>query len=421
MQQPADDFYLRLLTAGEGRTPSYSVPEDDGLTAAMRLIAGNVLAWIEHNLKDEAMLARLRANPVSVVTVPRGRVQAAAIRRGPAHVIVMNYGLAMFVYRLARVFSRHVIVRGPDDPPAPPESDSVELIADILDWMASPVNAPLIAEDWPISDRELRTADNFATAAERFVIAHEIAHILEHHSLVAGDEVARGPVALEDADRHASDEEMAADTVGMVLTIESMMAEEISPLAGVVGMTFFLQALDAAEFMGAALVDDRHPAAGIRLAACLAAIDLRYGADAPKLKSWAVEFQQLFARLLAGSHALRQQRLAAATDRMNEIFETTAWHTFGGRDLQKDHELMLEVHELMDHAPSAVIKALGDNLLDEDAYAARVAAAATPGALDADDKWRRHQLAHFFARYARPQVQDVLGVQALPVFGSADQ
>jgi hypothetical protein len=97
---------------------------------------------------------------------------------------------------------------------------------------------------------------------------------------------------------------------------------------------------------------------------------------------------------------------------MDRLFAETPWR-FAGRDPAADFELMSSTIALLARAPSAVIEAMQANLLDATAYTERVRIAGSPEELERDDVWRRHQIAHFLARHAPQQVQDVLGVQGL--------
>jgi hypothetical protein len=134
-------------------------------------IADSVLAYVRRRARSD--LAQLLVpERILVRTMPHAKVQAMTVWADPVHAIVVNRGLMLFVYRVARAIAPHMIVRGPQDPSPPPEGDTVGIITQLVDWLSSPVNAP-IAEDWPAGPREIRTAENIATASERFVLSHE--------------------------------------------------------------------------------------------------------------------------------------------------------------------------------------------------------------------------------------------------------
>jgi hypothetical protein len=69
------------------------------------------------------------------------------------------------------------------------------------------------------------------------------------------------------------------------------------------------------------------------------------------------------------------------------------------------------MQSLMSHSPSAVVEALAANICDTEAYGQLLKSASSVEALEQDDRWRRHQIAHFIARYAPVPVKQCLGVQ----------
>lgn len=359
-------------------------------------------------MRDRDVAPLLRPDRVLIRTIPPAKVQALTVWIAPRHAIAVNRGLALFLHRIARAFSSHVIVRGPADPPPPAESETVGVIASILDWMASPVHAPLV-EDWPIGSRELKTAENFTTAAERFVLGHEIGHIMHRHLIADGGHVDVRDASLADLDARPLEQETAADATAIVTSIESMQHEGMDPRAAVAGMHFFLMALALVEKVGASLVDETHRRAEDRLATCHDAIAERYGPDATILRSWAQQLDELLARLGTAALDERRRRRSAATARMERVFRETSWSRYD-RDLARDEALLGEVLALMLQSPGAVVEALEQNLLDAGAYTDLIRAAPSRQALERDDTWRRHQVAHFIARHSPQQVQDTLGV-----------
>jgi hypothetical protein len=192
-------------------------------------------------------------------------------------------------------------------------------------------------------------------------------------------------------------------------SIESMQHEGIDPRAAVAGMQFFLMSLALLESVGASLVDETHPRAEDRLSTCHYAIHQRCGQDALVLRLWAQQLDELLARLGTAALAERRHRRAVAETRIEQVFRETSWSSFD-RDHARDEALLDEVLTLMLRAPSAVIEALARNLLETRAYTDLIRAAASRQSLEANDTWRRHQVAHFIARHSPQQVQDTLGV-----------
>jgi hypothetical protein len=344
---------------------------------------------------------------VLIRTIPPAQVEALTIWIAPRHVVAVNRGLALFLYRLARAFTPHVIVRGPADPPAPPESEAIGIIATLLDWMASSVRAPLV-EDWPVGPREQRTAENYTTAAERFVIAHEIAHILRGHLIADAAEVDVAQASALELDTRPVQQEHEADVLGALLAVDSTFKDGIDPRAAVTGIHFFFRALQLGEAVGAIHADDSHRPAEERLAVCDYAMCQRYS-QIPNLRQAAHQTDELLGRLAAAALKERDRRRTVVAARMDQILRSTPW-SFGKRDPMVVGALFEETKSMFAQSPSAMMQALASHLLDAETYTQVLKAAPSKEALDHDDRLRRHQVAHFIARHAPVQVQQTLGV-----------
>lgn len=415
--QQVDDLYVRLLTHGKPQKVEIGAPDNDPIARVIETITESILRYVGATLKDAELAQLLRSDRVLVRTIPPAGIEALTMWIAPRHVVAVNRGLALFVYRLARAFSPHVIVRGPDDPPAPPESQTAGIIATLLDWMASPVRAPLV-EDWPVGPRETKTAENFTTAAERFVMAHEIGHILHRHLIADAAKVDLAQVSPLELDTRPVKQEIEADVTGTFVSIESMEKDGIDPRAAVTGIYFFFRALQLGEMVGAIQVDEAHRPAEERLEICDHVIGERYTSQAPTLRQWAHSADDLLERLARAALKERDQRRTVVAARMDEVLRTTTWR-MRGRDLARDAALLKEVQSLMSRSPSAVVQALAANLVDSDTYKQLIEAAPSPDALEQDDRWRRHQVAHFIARYAPVPVKQALGVEFPTIGGSA--
>jgi hypothetical protein len=286
-------------------------------------------------------------------------------------------------------------------------------MAPVLDWMASPVRAPLISEDWEINDREKRTAEHYTTAAERFVICHELAHVVLHDSIAELPDDNLPDVELESFDTRAMTEEFMADRWATRLVLDSMHADGLDVRAAAVGIHYFLEALEAAETVGAITADEAHPPARDRLALCHAALEERFGDRSAYVQSWALELHRLLLRLLGPAYMWREVGRKMSRARMDRIFAQAPWPLPPvAPDPTVDPAATME-HFLRD-SPSGVIDSIAANLLDADAYAQLIPAGSAPDA-DGNDAWRRHQLACFLALQTPQQVQDALGVHALGV------
>jgi hypothetical protein len=410
-----DDFFLRLLTRGKARKFTLVPPADDPVAQIIERIARSILKYAE-SAKDAQLAARVQSDRVLVRTIPPAEVEAVTIWVASRHVIAVNQGLALFLYRLARAFSPHVIVRGPADPPAPPESEAVGIIATLVDWMASPVRAPLVA-DWPIGPREQRTAENYTLLAERFVIAHEIAHILRGHLIADAGAVDAAQASPVELDQRPLQQEHEADVLGALLAVDSASKEGTDPRAAVTGVYFFFRALQLGEMVGAVHVDDSHRPAAERLAVCDYAMGQRYS-QVPNLRQSAQQTDELLGRLAAAALEERGRRRTAVAARMEEILRTTPW-SFGARDSVMMRALFEEAKAMFSQSPSAIVEALAANLLDDKTFAQILKSAPSKDALDSDDRLRRHQVAHFMARNAPVPVKEALGVEFPTIGGSA--
>jgi hypothetical protein len=411
--QQVDDVFLRLLTRGKARRFEFIAPPNDPLAEIIETIARSILKYAE-SAKDAEYAARVRSDRVLVRTIPPAEVAALTIWIAPRHIVAVNHGLALFLYRLARAFSPHVIVRGPADPPAPPESDAIGVIATLLDWMTSLVRAPLV-EDWPVGPREQRTAENYTIAAERFVIAHEVAHILSGHLITDAAEVDVAQASPFELDKRPVQQEHEADVLGALLAVDSTSNNGVDPRAAVAGVYFFFRALQLAEKVGAIHIDDSHRPAEERLAVCDYAMGQRYS-EIPNLRQAARQTDELLGRLAAAALRERDRRRTVVAARMDEVLRTTPWR-IGTRDPVEMGVLFEEAKSMFSQSPSAVTEALAVNLLDAETYAQVLKAAPSLDALDQDDRLRRHQVAHFIARYAPVPVKQALGVEAPTIGG----
>jgi hypothetical protein len=401
--QKPEDFYLSLLSRGERKAFSMKSPYDERLGKVIQALADNILDFSRSRVTDPEMLALMQPGRVVVTTIPQATVQALTVWMEPVHSIAVNVGLMMFMYRVARALAPQMITRGPGDPPAPPESEAVSIVATLIDWMSSPARAPLV-EDWPAGEREVRTADNIATACERFVVAHEIAHILRQHLIADSGKVDASKTSVGDLDTRPHVQEIEADIVGALMSIESMMDQQLDPRAGALGVAMFLQCLRLAEAVGAIVVDDSHPAAEERFALVWDALPGRFGAHFGPITSWADQMVVLVQRIGQQALQLRGERRRDAIARMDEIFRTHPGMRGVERNPVADKRLLDDTLALTRTAPSAVLEAIAVNLLDAADFA-KVPAR--------DDRARRHSIAHFFARYLPPAVREVLGVEAM--------
>jgi hypothetical protein len=381
----ATNFYASLLSKSASTPFLISHSEDAKITNLIKLIANDVLEHVRPRFERDPIGELLRPERLVVTTMPHATVQAATVWMSSTHAIAVNRGLMLFMYRLARAVSPHIISRGQDDPPAPPESQAISIIASLIDFMSSPVRAPLVP-DWPAAPREVKTAENLTTAGERFVISHEIAHIMCRHLIADARDVDPATTTAEDLDHRPMDQEIEADTIGAAISIDS----HPNPRAGAVGIVMFLHTVRLAESVGAIVPDGKHPSAIERLETLWDVLPRRYGAQFAAVTSWADELSALLTRLSDAALRERQGRRRRARRTMTTIFRDHPSQIVR-RNAAADRTLIADVQRLYDIAPGAVIEAVAGNLLDAPQLQ-RITSSTS-------DQFRRHRLALFIAHH----------------------
>jgi hypothetical protein len=399
---------------GRSGQPVFRSPEGDPVGRILDNNLQLVLRFLRAQQLDEEAAALLTPARVSLRVVSRARVQAATVRAGERHLIVVNAGMAMLLYRLARVFSRHIIVRGPSDPPAPDPNDSKRLIGTMLGWMASMVGAPLMSQEWPVTDRERGTAENFATAAERFIICHELAHVVLHDRVatIPNEELPGKSLEEYDYDARSTTEESMADRWATRVVVDSMVADGLDVRAAAVGVHYALEALTVAEQVGAIPPDRNHPPAEHRLLACSSALEDRFGARFDYVYSWAIELNQLMVTLLGGAYLLAGKPhdlgYKVAKANMDFMFDHASWPPPPRESTNPRVDPVEVFGHFLKESPSAVLESMSANLLDLDQYAAKVPPGSRPDE-DNNDAWRRHQIASSLAARLPNQARAALG------------
>jgi hypothetical protein len=208
-------------------------------------------------------------------------------------------------------------------------------------------------------------------------------------------------------------EELLADRWATRVVVDSMQHDGLDVRAGAVGIHYFLEALEAAEMVGAITPDEAHLPARDRLSLCRTALEERFGDRSAYVQSWAVGLNRLLERLLGPAYVSRQLGHNLAKARMDRIFAQARWPLpAAAPDPTVDPVATMEY--FLRDSPSGVLDSIATNLLDTDAYARLVPAGSQPDT-DSNDAWRRHQLACFLVLRTPQQVQDALGVHALDV------
>ena len=404
----ADDFFDELLSKGDSVQVEQQEPADR-MEPGIRQNADDLLSWAARTIREGEVAERLQADRIVVKVIPPVKVQAMTVWDAPVHVIAINSGLIVFVYKLARAVAPHLVTLKPDDPPRPTESETAGRVATLIDWISSLVATPR-SGDWPVSASERLWAENTATVAERFVLSHELGHIVKNDLILDVAQANPSQLAPEHPDQRPLAQEIEADVTGMLFTIESIIDRGIHPGAGMMGIEMFLQSVRLAEAVGAILTDDTHQPAAERLSLIRWAIHERYGDVAAKITHAADDLGELVGRLGPLALVERDRRCAASGQEMEQIFDNFPFRFPIARDMPAEVALLEHVADLLKDTPSVVLTAISGNLLGPAELAQLEASASSFDSLVENDRWRRHQLAHFLARNMPLDVRSALGV-----------
>src|SRR4051794_15392989 len=108
--------YEHLLTKGTGTALKVETPNDEGLLTLMRVMTDGILQYVRTSAKlTQLESSLLQPDRVSVTTFDQASVQAATLWVDPCHVIGVNRGLMLFVYRMSRILAPYKLIRGSKD------------------------------------------------------------------------------------------------------------------------------------------------------------------------------------------------------------------------------------------------------------------------------------------------------------------
>ena len=415
----AEDFFAKLLSKGDS-IPIEPQEPADAVEPIIRQNADDLFSWAAGRLRDgkrEGKVAkRLHADRIVVRVIPPVKVQAMTVWAAPVHVIAVNSGLIAFVYKLARAIAPHMVTLKPNDPPRPAQSETASRVATFIDWISSLAATPR-SGDWPVSASEKLWAANTAMVAERFVLSHELGHIFRGDVILDVAQADTSHLTPEHCDQRPLAQEIEADVAGMFFTIESIIDRGIHPGAGMMGIEMFLQSVRLAEAVGAIRTDDTHQPAAERLSLIRYAIHEKYGEVAAKITQAADELGELMSWLGPLALLERDRRCAATAQEMEAIFSNFPFRFPISRDMPAEYALLEHVIELLQDTPSVVLTAINGNLLELAELTQLEACASSVDSLIENDRWRRHQLAHFLARNMPLDVRSALGVFGMGAAG----
>jgi hypothetical protein len=404
----AEDFFVKLLSKGD-RIPIEQQEPVDAVEPIIRQNADDLLSWAASRVREGKVVERLHKDRIVIRVIPPVKVQAMTVWAAPVHVVAVNVGLIVFVYKLTRAIAPHLVTLKPDAPPRPAESETAGRVATLIDWMSSLVAKPR-SGDWPVSGSEKLWAANTAMVAERFVLSHELGHVVRGDLILDVAQADPSQLTPEQCDQRPLAQEIEADVAGMFFTIESIVDRGVHPGAGMMGIEMFLQSVLLAEAVGAIRTDDAHQPAAERLSLIRYAIHEKYGEVAAKITQAADELGELMSWLGPLALLERDRRCAASAQEMERIFSDFPFRFPISRDEPAEYALLERVIALLQDTPSVVLTAIDDNLLEPAEFTQLEACASSIDSLVENDRWRRHQIAHFLARNMPLDVRSALGV-----------
>lgn len=276
-------------------------------------------------------------------------VNAHALRAGNGGwLIVVNEGLVAFVYKFLRALIIRMRWRDAElgVPPGGPTVYGANMIAIIVDWYKTTGFAA--GPDFPVTAEQMHSASLFATGAENFVIAHELAHQVLDHPARAPRSMLVNATEVEAAATSPADEH-EADTWGLRFILDSLQGQEGSAFAiAYAGVeAFFLAASVLEEYVGRPRCDT-HPPADERLAEVRAfASEIVSGEDlasltrlSDELNVWVDDVRGVLTTL---EHPSRHPGVQRSVDEARAQFETLLEGAMSGS---------------MDHLSAALVNAV---------------------------------------------------------------
>lgn len=183
--------------------------------------------------------------------------------------IVVNWGLPIFLYEVARAISTRFQFQDSNGNRPFGESllefdETCRIISEIFAWYRG-VGRPA-AFDFHIHPAQVMAAGKLATSAEEFVVCHEMAHFMAGHVKTPFD--GRKYMANLPADVPSSswEQELEADRVGLRILLgrndPALRAEQVDAYTGA---DFFLQVMSLFEELAEIPLAETHPSSILRL------------------------------------------------------------------------------------------------------------------------------------------------------------
>lgn len=183
--------------------------------------------------------------------------------------IIVNWGLPIFLYEVARAISTRFQFEDSNDNRPFGESllefdETCRIIAEIFAWYRG-VGRPA-AFDFPVHPSQVLAANKLAMFAEQFVVCHEMAHFLAGHIQTPFNGRKYMPNLPADVPSSSWEQELEADRVGLrILLGRDDPALQAKQVDAYTGANFFLQVMSLFEELAKIPLAETHPSSILRL------------------------------------------------------------------------------------------------------------------------------------------------------------
>lgn len=205
---------------------------------------------------------------VGILDISEANAKAIPAPNG-GWLIVVNWGLPIFLYEVARAISTRFKFQDSFDNRPFGESllefdETCRIIAEIFAWYRG-VGRPA-AFDFPVHPAQAIAAGKLAMFAEQFVVAHEMSHFLAGHIPTPFSGRKYMANLSDDVPSSRWEQEFEADRVGLRVLLGRndpyLQAEQVGAYTGA---DFFLQVMSLFEELAEIPPASTHPPSGLRL------------------------------------------------------------------------------------------------------------------------------------------------------------
>jgi hypothetical protein len=192
---------------------------------------------------DQDLLAPLRrkdckAPPIRIESVPQFQRDALTLYGSDGYGIVFSQGLDVLILSLAVPMAALFVERGSDSRSVGPK-EAAAVIAHQLGWLTSIAERPQGRPVFP-DGRQSEVALDFYACAKRFVLLHELAHVLLHAGQARP--VVGMPVGTNGDDDSGWAEEIDADNIALHLALSAAGKLRTDGRAMWAGIVLFFEA-----------------------------------------------------------------------------------------------------------------------------------------------------------------------------------